>query len=170
MKRKIDKIFMMSSVILLLNFFCMQSVKCQILQNDVLVSVGGFSSAGNLQMEFSLGEPVTETFEGTNMTLTQGFLQPILTVTSVESTDMLLGIKVFPNPVKAELSIDIPSENASKLLFNLFDMNGKLLQKNYLSSGVNMIDMQDHATGAYLLLIYETISDKQFQAKIIKIR
>jgi hypothetical protein len=142
----------------------------QTIQNDVLVSSGGTTTAGGIKMEFSVGEPVIETFEVTEMTLTQGFLQPLLIVTSIEKPDMLMGISVFPNPVKAELSIDIPQEFSSQLVCRLFDMTGKMHRQKGLAPGINALDMQDCASGNYLLSIFDTESGRKFQTKIIKIR
>lgn len=158
---------------LLLSFiFCLLSLHttAQVIQNDVIVSGGGTSGFGGIKMEFSIGEPVIETFDVTEITLTQGFLQPLLIVTSIEKPDMLTGISVFPNPVKAELSIVIPEEFSSQLVCRLFDMTGKMYRKTDLAPGTSTLDMLDCASGNYLLIIFDTESGRQFQTKIIKIR
>lgn len=170
MKTQINKVFMMTSIFLSMCLVFIPAVRSQAIQNQLISSAGGFFSEGNLQMEFSLGEPVTETFKATEMSLTQGFLQPLLVLTTVENPDMLTGINVFPNPVKAEFRIDIPAYHHSKLLCRLFDMDGKLYIRTELYSGISIFDMQDFASGTYLLHISDQVSGRKFQTKIIKIR
>ena len=142
----------------------------QTIQNDVIASGGGHAVTGNIDMEFTIGEPVIETFEETNLTLTQGFHQPSLVLTSIEEPDMLTNISIFPNPVSDELSIEIPADYSSKILYHLFDINGKLLQSGEFYSGSNKLEMHSYATASYVLQISDTSTGRQIQTKIMKIR
>ncbi len=146
------------------------SVDAQTVQNQVIASGGGNSVSGNIDMEFTIGEPVIETFETPGLVLTQGFHQPSLVLTLIEEPDMLTDINIFPNPVRDELTIDIPADYNSKILYRLFDLNGKLLQSGEFYSGSNFLEMQAYATASYVLIITDTSSGKQLQTKIMKIR
>ncbi|MCF8366769.1 MAG: hypothetical protein K9H16_13355, partial [Bacteroidales bacterium] len=51
---------------------CFSQVKAQ----QVIASSGGYFENENLSLSFTIGEPVIETFTGTDFILTQGFQQP----------------------------------------------------------------------------------------------
>ena len=43
---------------------------------QVVTSAGGYFEGGDMSLSWTLGEPVTETFESGEITFTQGFQQP----------------------------------------------------------------------------------------------
>ena len=145
-------------------------LSAQSIQNDVISSGGASSSSANLQIEYTIGEPVIETFETTNLTLTQGFHQPSLTITSIEEPEGLTDISFFPNPVTDELTIEIPPHYSGEFLCSLFDLNGKLLSASTLVGGSNTINMHSFATGTYLLQIRKVSTSEVLNAKILKTR
>jgi hypothetical protein len=57
---------------------------------------------------------------------------------------------VFPNPAISEIYIE--HSDASRLL--IYNMNGKLVQDNQLSAGINEIPLQNHIiSGTYTLVL-----------------
>ncbi len=79
-------------------------------------------------MSWTLGEAVIETGSSGNYSLTQGFHQPKLTVTSTEIFADDLNVKVNPNPTQQFISIQ-----SDKLLENteyaLFSLSGEKLME-----------------------------------------
>jgi hypothetical protein len=144
-------------------------VSAQTLQNDVVASGGGEGSSANMSIEFSIGEPVIETVGTVDMTLTQGFLQPSLTITFIEEDDMLEGISIFPNPVTDELTVDVPLQY-SVLKWELLDMNGRVLSSSVFMPGTQTLNMQAYAQGTYVLMIIDPVSGQQLNSKILKTR
>ncbi|MBE0654801.1 MAG: hypothetical protein IH594_13445, partial [Bacteroidales bacterium] len=68
---------------------------------QVVSSGGGSKSATGVQISWTLGEPVIETFSSGSTILTQGFHQSKLSATPV--TDLLfpeMELTVFPNPTQ----------------------------------------------------------------------
>ncbi len=53
---------------------------CQHNNQSVIAAAGNISKAGNITLEWTLGEPVIETVSTTLGLLTQGFHQPLLIV------------------------------------------------------------------------------------------
>lgn len=151
--------------ILLANFITAQS-----LQNDVVSSGGGHSVAGTIDMEFNIGEVVTETSETTGLTITQGFLQPSISLTSIESDGEMKRINIFPNPVSDELTVEIPMDFNSSYMLVLTDVTGKLLFTEEMLPGINHIQLNEYPSGTYLLTISDSYTRNTYQAKIIKIR
>jgi len=145
-------------------------ISAQVLQNDVIVSGGGTAETTNMNIEFSIGEPIIETTETVDITLTQGFLQPSLTITSIEEDGMLAGISIYPNPVSDELTVQIPVQFTKALQWELLDMNGRILYQSEFFAGTQTIDMHQFAQGAYMLVITDSESGKQMNSKILKSR
>ena len=83
-------------------------------------------------------------------------------ITSINSTEQS-EIKCYPNPVREQLNVEIPQ--AKKLQFiQIYDINGKLVSKQYLGKSVLNIPFYDYEKGVYLVhLVYEDT------IKIIKI-
>ncbi|MEA3448992.1 MAG: T9SS type A sorting domain-containing protein [Bacteroidota bacterium] len=127
----------------------------QTVRNDVMASGGGHASAGNIVMEYTVGEPVIETLDGTHLTITEGFHQPLLVVTSIDEYFVFPGIEVFPNPTYDKLYIDIPAEKNTTFDCLLYDANGKLLMNKSLLPGKNTIPMENVAPGMYILNIQD---------------
>lgn len=156
----------------LLIFSCLVSVGvfAQTLQNDVVASGGGSAESGTISIEYSIGETVIETTESTGIILTQGFLQPMLSVTSIDEENMLSGISVYPNPVGDELIIEISGDFIHPLQSMLFDINGKLLFETQLSYGTHALNMQKYVQGTYFLKIVDVSAGKSMNSEIIKVR
>ncbi|MEN8250213.1 MAG: hypothetical protein ABFS32_14870, partial [Bacteroidota bacterium] len=84
-------------------------LSCFILTAQEVVSSGGETgTAAGYEISWTVGEPVIETVsDGTN-TLTQGFHQTKLTVTSVNEFSISgIELKVFPNPTEDYVHIHI---------------------------------------------------------------
>ncbi|MFO7880368.1 MAG: T9SS type A sorting domain-containing protein [Bacteroidota bacterium] len=140
----------------------------QTIQNEVTASAGAHLSAGNLDMELTIGEPVTETLSSSGIITTQGFIQPGLIQTPIEDNRLEIMPEVFPNPTSESLIIGLPSASGEKYTYHLYNSLGKLLTTDILISGKNRLSMQNFASGTYLLTIENTESEKQNLYKIIK--
>ena len=77
-----------------------------------------------------------------------------------------LSIRVFPNPVHNELSIDIHSD-AKKIDVEVFDILGRsIFKQNTEGSNLLTINTLKWQTGVYMLTVTDGV--KIFQQKIIK--
>jgi hypothetical protein len=93
----------------------------------------------------------------------------VLNVTSV--TDITLGdtkLRYYPNPVKAVLNIDINNSGYNKLEAELFDLNGRLMNKQALSQNHNQLSLQHLPSGFYQLVINNGI--KRITVKVMLIK
>jgi hypothetical protein len=149
---------------------------CQHNNQSVIAIAGDISKAGNITLEWTLGEPAIETVSTTVGLLTQGFHQPLLVLppTFIEivprPTIPNFTIKVNPNPVQAVLHVSLRSFNDRKVNINLSDANGKALYNtsaNIRSSYIS-IDMQKYPSGIYLLYITSPINNIVYSYKIVK--
>ncbi|MDD4002304.1 MAG: T9SS type A sorting domain-containing protein [Bacteroidales bacterium] len=75
-------------------------------------------------------------------------------------------IKVYPNPAKEILYIDIDCKNFTKSEIELFDMQGKLVKKSKLNSKKeNRINVSNLNSGAYNYNV--SLNGKTISGKII---
>jgi hypothetical protein len=128
--------------------------------NQELISSGGdtFSSQG-IQLNWSIGEIATETYENSETTLTQGFHQGNLIISSIPNYPEIADLSVYPNPTTDLVVIDFenfkPSETAQ---YQIFTTDGKLIKDGNLTKKTT-IDFTLFLSGTYILKI------KNYQAK-----
>jgi len=118
---------------------------------QVVTTSGGQFESQNLSVSHTIGEPLTTTFIGNDIILTQGFQQPGLKVTSIKSkTVSQYAFNLYPNPVKYELTISgqktsevflvIITNSAGTVLFN---------EKILLGLQDNKLDFSNYVQGVY---------------------
>ena len=143
----------------------------QITSPSVISSSGNSYNNGGVNMDYTLGEIVVETFQPTvtplpltYTILTQGFHQGILKVTtSVENID--IKTKVYPNPTTNFIIIELEKNVNADIL--VYDINGKLVLKDKLNDeNQKQLDFSFLNQGNYLLHI--NIADKQSVYQINK--
>ena len=98
----------------------------QSISPEVIASAGEHFENGTTQLSWTLGEVVIDTYDNGTNTLTQGFHQTQLTVTSVEETLSEVRLNMYPNPTSELLNIDL-GNNQTDINLQLFDMSGKLV-------------------------------------------
>ncbi|MBN1820613.1 MAG: T9SS type A sorting domain-containing protein [Prolixibacteraceae bacterium] len=127
---------------------------------EVIGTSGGFDENSNFQISWTIGEPMTETFQGSNLVLTQGFHQSFLSVTEISSISLLsFGIKVYPNPVHTYVNLSISDEIRNDWIYRLFSLDGKLLTEKQVDSNISRISMQRLVASNYILKVYKDNSE-----------
>ena len=135
------------SIIILILFLAGSMVSAQ----EVVSSNGDSQSAAGVEISWTVGEAVIETFIGGSNTLTQGFHQTKLTITAV--SELLLSgieIKVFPNPTQDFITIQF-SEYIEDSRYSLYDFTGKLIETKLVNSANTEINLDKYASGQYIL-------------------
>jgi hypothetical protein len=124
-------------------------------------SCGGEASGNGGSASYSIGQVVYTTNTGANGSVAQGVQQPYeisVATTILEAKGISLSVTAYPNPTTDFLTLNIDnivktSHDLSHLSYQLYDMNGKLLQENQLSENENQIDMSDYPATVYFLRI-----------------
>ena len=91
-------------------------------------ATGGDASGSGGTVAYSVGQVVYTTNTDASGTVNQGVQQPyeIFTV-GIKETELNISLSVFPNPTADNLTLQISDYNNEKLSYQLFDMQGKLL-------------------------------------------
>lgn len=141
-------------------------------QEAISVSGGDASGSGG-SAGYSIGQVVYTANTGPNGSVSQGVQQPyeISVVTEVEKTKGIeLLISAFPNPTTSLLILNIETPSGigfQSLSYQLFSMNGTLLETNKIIGNQTLIEMNNRVAATYFLSV--TNENKTLKTfKIIK--
>jgi opacity protein-like surface antigen len=138
-------------------------------QNTIPAAGGNAAGAGGTA-SYSIGQIVYTKNAGTTGSLAQGVQQPyeISVVTGIEEAlGISLEINVYPNPATDYIKLIIENYEIENLKYQLYDINGSLLQTDIIESNETNIIMQTLLPSTYFLKVIQDNKDvKTF--KIIK--
>ncbi len=138
-------------------------------QESINTAGGNVTGTGG-SASYTLGQMVYATNSGKDGTIFQGIQQPykILTVTEIEKAKLIkLSIKAYPNPTTDFLTLSIEEFDMSNLSYQLYDIQGRLLQRKKLTKTKTQINMSNYVSSYYFVKIIQ--SDKEVKTfKIIK--
>jgi hypothetical protein len=137
---------------------------------DVIPATGGDANGTGGSFSYTLGQIVYTSVSGTDGSVNQGVQQPYETLVLTEnefSKDIDLVCKVYPNPVSDKLILKLDPEKFKKTSWNLFDINGKLLQSGLALDSETEILLENLPSGSYIFNVIQSKNTiKSF--KIIK--
>lgn len=135
---------------------------------EVVASGGNYYETGQISISWTLGETVIETFGSSDLILTQGFQQPVLTVsTYIEDPGLDFQISAFPNPTREHVNISTDLSDADNLIYRVYDMQGRFIISDRLEGAQTRVVFDDFHPGAYFIRIIR--NDKPVKIfKIIK--
>ena len=140
---------MKTFLIVIMLFFISFSAFAQ----EIISSAGHHAEASGIQLDWTIGEPVIETYSNGNDILTQGFHQTKLMVTPVFSIIENNFINVFPNPTKELVYIQFNEILDFGVAAELHTLEGKLLKTFELIDQLTPCDVRSLPNGSYLLKI-----------------
>lgn len=90
------------------------------------------------------------------------------TTTDIQSISTINHLSVFPNPTESKLTISYKMESTTPLLFELYDISGRLVltEISPISSTSKDLNLESLDNGSYILYIHQNESKKAY--KIIK--
>ncbi len=136
---------------------------------QVISAAGGSGSGQGVQVSWTLGETVIETFTGNQNILTQGFHQTRLVVTAVDPLEYPgLNLLVYPNPVSSVLRLECSGTETWKATCRLYHSDGKLMLFQQTGTLPGMIDMGNYAPGFYFLKVSRENGEHLKTFKIVK--
>ena len=144
--------------------FASLSASAQSITPSVINSTGGTATVGNLIVDWNVGESMIST-QTNGIIVTNGQLQPVDEIISVEELNTSWNVSVYPNPTRDEFVITAP--NAGVFEASLFDLAGKFISKQTLMS-TNRMDVRSLANGSYYLQVRNTASQEFKTISLIK--
>lgn len=114
------------SVFILLCCITAGQICAQIPDLKVIASAGNSFTNENIQLDWTMGEPLILTLENPPVILTQGFHQPNYDFISSSNTPGWPGtIKLFPNPCSNDLNIQLGFTEWQKGTLEIIEPSGK---------------------------------------------
>lgn len=160
-------------LLLFIIHFQLSTIHCQAqtFTQEVNASAGGYYQQINGSMQFTIGEPITETYTSASGKMYSGFEQGSYVIISVNELPAIadLNVTLFPNPSSGIINLNIVFKE--NYLFNivLIDALGKVvLQKEIAANNVETINLENYGSAMY----YVTVSNAELgyikTLKIIK--
>ena len=88
---------------------------------------------------------------------------PLSTTTDLKD----LNIKIYPNPFSGQIWIDVNSPLTSAH-YSIFSIDGKLISKDILNQGTQLIQTEQFAAGIYILSITDKNGKQILNSKLVK--
>lgn len=137
---------------------------------EAIPASGGEASGVGGSVSYSVGQLVYTTNTGTNGSIAQGVQQPyeISVVTAIEEANGInLSVSAYPNPTTDYLTLSVDNFETSNLSYQLYDMQGKLLERKIIKGNHACIAMSNLLPATYFVKVTE--SNKEIKTfKIVK--
>lgn len=132
-------------------------------------SSGGDATGSGGTVSYSIGQVVYTTNTGSNGSVAQGVQHAyeIFTV-GIKETALNISLTAFPNPTTDNLTLQISNYNNEKLMYQLFDMQGKQLSNGQVTAQQTQINMNGLPSATYLINVINQENKKVQSFKIIK--
>jgi hypothetical protein len=138
-------------------------------QNAIPVSGGNATGSGG-SASYSVGQVVYTTNVGTTGSVAQGVQQPYeisIVIGLEEAKEINLLVSAYPNPTKEFLNLKVENYNVENLSYQLFDIQGKLLESKKIESKETSIVTSNLVPATYFLRVIE--SNREIKTfKIVK--
>ena len=133
-------------------------------------ATGGNASGSGGSISYSVGQVAYQTHTGTNGSVAQGVQQAyeISVITAIEQAKGIsLSVTAYPNPTTDYLTLEVKDFEFSTLSFQLYDMNGKLLQSEKITGNQTSILTSNLLPASYFVKVIQ--GNKEVKTfKIIK--
>lgn len=137
---------------------------------EAILTTGGEASGSGGTVSYSVGQVVYTTNIGTNGSVAQGVQQPfeISVVTGIKQANGInLKCTAYPNPTSDYLVLKVENYDKVNLSYQLYDMNGRLLENQKITDTETGIIMSNLVPASYFIKVTE--SNKEVKTfKIIK--
>ena len=150
-------------------FFLFIFLSTSSFSQSVISSAGNESSSSSYNISWTLGETVIATLEGTNISLTQGFHQPVVidNVPTFLEEEMVLDMVAYPNPAYDKVLFKGGKDDVVYHL-RLVDKLGRVLEQKSVPKKNLEVEMSKYTNGSYLIEVIENDSQKRVLFNIIK--
>ena len=132
-------------------------------------ATGGDATGSGGTVAYSVGQVVYTTNIDASGTVSQGVQQAyeIFTV-GIKETELNILLTVFPNPTSDNLTLQISDHNNEKLSYQLYDMQGKLLNNGQVTAQQTQINTSSLPSATYFFNVVNQQNKKVQSFKIIK--
>ncbi len=132
-------------------------------------ATGGDATGSGGTVAYSVGQVVYTTNTSISGTVSQGVQQPFeIFSIGINETGLNISLLVFPNPTADNLTLQVSDYNSEKLSYEVFDMQGKLLNNGQIETQQTQINTGNLASATYFIHVLNKENKKVQSFKIIK--
>jgi hypothetical protein len=127
-------------------------------QAQTTATTGGNATGSGGTASYTVGQVAYQTHTGTTGSVAEGVQQPyeISVVTGIEEAKgITLSVSAYPNPTTDFLQLKVESEKLNHLSYQLFDIQGKLLQSEKITGNQTSIIMSNLVPATYFVKVTE---------------
>ena len=141
----------------------------QVQSQGALIPAGAMGSGETIGVAWTLGELATRTLKSGQTILTQGIIQPLITITNTETIqDPGFSISVYPNPTSRELFIETSVLLATPFNGYIYSTEGKLMKSFQLAMETTSINLSNLGNGFYIVKLFNDKNEPVKTYNIIK--
>jgi hypothetical protein len=130
--------------------------QAQSIAPSVISSGGDFFSNSAGMIEWTVGEPMIETYSASSFFITQGFHQPEDVNSSIGETGIPVNASVYPNPTADFVNIQFGEDVSGLFVIDIYNALGQRMQTEQFSafaSGRKQINLTGYAAGVYFIQV-----------------
>jgi opacity protein-like surface antigen len=132
-------------------------------------AAGGDATGSGGSVAYSVGQVVYTANNSPSGTVSQGVQQAYeIYSVGIKETELNISLSVFPNPIVENLILQISDYNNEKLSFQLYDIQGKLVNKGQIIAEQTQINTSSLPPATYFIHVVNQDNKKIQLFKIIK--
>lgn len=149
---------------------CFGLVALPCLAQENTVAAGGDINNANGSVSFSLGQVLYTYHTGSDGTNNAGVQQPIefFTVSIGKNAITDIELHVFPNPSIRNVTLQIKDFDGKERQLRFFSMTGSELFRQKIQSSETTLELENYATGSYLLRVEDENKQEIKTFRIVK--
>ena len=151
-------------ILLLLSLLCI--INTSVSQESINASAQTVKNETG-SVSYSVGQTFYSSYANSNGSINEGIqlLFEILVITGIEETDVQMEYTVFPNPAENYLILEIKDKDFSRMFYQVYNLDGKLLINEKISSAQTTISLRGLAPSTYFI----KIMDENQEVKTFKV-
>lgn len=132
-------------------------------------AAGGNATGSGGSAAYSVGQVVYTANNSPSGTVSQGVQQAYeIYSVGITETELNISLSVFPNPIVENLILQISDYNNEKLSFQLYDIQGKLVNKGQIITKQTQMNTSSLPPATYFIHVVNQDNKKIQLFKIIK--
>lgn len=135
---------------------------------ESIIAAGGNATGSDGSVSYTVGQIVYQTFTDISGSVVQGVQQSYEISVGIEGPKGInLSIRAYPNPSIGYLTLSIDDFDVSNLSYQMYDMQGKLLQSEKITGNRTSIIMNNLVPSTYFVKVIQ--NNKEIKTfKVIK--
>jgi hypothetical protein len=110
-----------------------------VLVREVAATTGGSGTAGNISIDYTVGEPVVESLAGGGLLLTQGFQQPEIIPALPPGASPVLDFLLYPNPAVTTVKVGFNLLTDATVVLLIVNTTGQVMHQDVRHYGPGKI-------------------------------